>query len=302
MRLFRATKRVALLACGSILGLSALAASAKQGDRPDLSGTWDFRTTVPLERPDEPPDQAATGGELPVWNDHGTAVARDDRSSLILEPADGKLPAMVEGAETQGPGNVTSGEGDGSVRIRVGGLGTEDPEQRGLSERCLQGFNAGPPIVPGFYNQTLRIVQTDDHVALVLEMIHDARIVTIDGEHSSLDRWLGDSVGHWDGETLVVDTVSFSPKVASFAPSPFVSLGSAAELHLIERLRLLDADTLEYRFTVQDPATFVQPFTAALLMRRTSSRLYEYACHEGNYPLLHILMAARSEEEREADG
>ena len=277
--------------------LLAMPVAAAEKKHPDLSGTWDFRTQVPLERPDQPvPPPSDAPRDPPVWSDDGAAVAGDRRSSLIVEPADGKLPALKEGAQVQGPETTVSGEGDGRVRIRVGGLGTDGPEQRGLSERCLQGFNAGPPIVPGFYNQNLRIVQTGDHVVLLNEMIHDARIVALDAEHSSQRRWLGDSVGHWDGDTLVIDTTSFTPKVASFAPNPFVSYGNAAQLHLVERLRLVGPDTLEYRFTVDDPGTFVGPFTAVLLMRRTSARVYEYACHEGNYPLLHILEAARYEE------
>ncbi len=261
-------------------------------EEPDLSGTWDFRTTTPLEKPQQPPPPSA--GESP-WSDHGSAVPEDDRESLIVAPKSGKLPELVPGAEHQQPSGALPEHG--AVRIRVGGLGDDGPEQRGLSERCLQGFNSGPPIVPGFYNQNLRILQTSDHVLLVTEMIHDARIVRLDSPHEdeTNKRWLGDSVGRWESDELVIDTTNFTPKIASFAPNPFEAIGNAANLHLVERLRLLDEDTLRYEFTVEDPSTFVTPFTAVLLMRRTDERLYEYACHEGNKPMFHMLWAARAE-------
>ena len=275
---------------------------AKRGERAvtriDLSGTWDFRTTIPLERPEtvapEPEIEVGKERAIPVWSDYGSAVVGDTRSGLIVDPEDGRLPALVAGIEVEGPSSELPA--DGFVRLRVGGLGVAGPEERGLSERCLQGFNAGPPITPGHYNQNLRIVQTGDHLALVNEMIHDVRIVRLDAEHLAGDlvHWQGDSIGRWDGDTLVIDTTGFTPKIASFAPNAFTAIGTAEDLHLVERLKLVDPNTLEYTFTIDDPSTFVRPFSAVLLMKRTEARLFEYACHEGNLPLLHILSAARN--------
>jgi hypothetical protein len=164
---------------------------------------------------------------------------------------------------------------------------SDNPEDRGLFERCItRGVPAG--LLPGPYNNNLQIVQTPAFVVLFTEMIHDARIVPMDGRPHAGARirdWLGDSRGHWDGDTLVVDTTNFREE-NNFR-------GSGEKLHLVERFTRLDADTLEYRFTVEDPSTWMRPWTVSYPMVRTEGPIYEYACHEGNYGLMNILSGAR---------
>jgi hypothetical protein len=276
--------------------------------RPDLDGVWDFSTLVPLERPEEmgnritlTEEEAAeleTEAQVSakrLWAERVTLLGADRRTSLIIDPPDGRLPPIRPGAKVQEPGDDLPA--DLPVRIRVGGIGTDGPENRGLSERCLIGFNAGPPLTPGHYNQHVRIVQTRDHVVLQTEMIHEARIVPLT-RHSALPEgirpWMGDSQGRWEGDTLVIETTRFKEEVGSFSPTVFSAVGSAREMRVVERLSRLDVDTLRYEFTVDDPATYTRPFTAVLLMKRTDQRIFEYACHEGNHPLRHILETART--------
>ncbi len=286
------------------------AAPRTAAGKPDLDGLWDFSTPVPLERPEEVGDRAlltdeeaaevearAANAPRGVWSEETAGLSGDRRTSLISDPPNGRLPATRPGVVVQRPEEALAVSAP--VRIKVGGIGTDGPENRGLSERCLLGFNAGPPIVPGFYNQNLRIVQSDDHVVLLTEMIHDARIVPL-ADSPAVEplpqprRWMGTSVGYWDGDTLVVETLGWKDQVGSFSPTPFAATGSARDMHLTERLRRLDRDRLRYEFTVDDPATWERPFTGVLLLKRSTQRIYEYACHEGNYPLRHILQAARA--------
>jgi hypothetical protein len=177
-------------------------------------------------------------------------------------------------------------------------VGTDDPEDRGVAERCLLGFSTGPPMLPGGYNNNVQIIQSPGYVVLSLEMIHDARIIPIDKGSpvpANLGQWLGVSRGHWEGDTLVVRTTNFTDKTASIANTGF-AVGSAEHLTLTERFKRLDASSLQYEFTVDDPATFTRPFTGRLQMNLTDGLIYEYACHEGNYGLMHILSGARSAE------
>ena len=167
------------------------------------------------------------------------------------------------------------------------------------AERCLLGFNTGPPIVPGGYNQNIQIFQTADHVVILNEMVHDSRIVPLDGRDQLPDhmrQWMGSSRGRWDGDTLVVETTHFTDQTASFAPSVRSSVGNGTTLHLTERFQRLDDDTLLYEFTVNDPDTWTTPFTAALPMKRGRAPMFEYACHEGNYGMLNLLTGARMDE------
>ena len=306
--------------------------------QPDLQGVWDFRTLTPLQRPADRAEQAVltpeeaaeieaaavqraaeadapsevrteplpAGGDVGAYNDfwfdRGAGVVDDRRTSLIVDPADGRVPARQPGVVEQGgAANAEDVASTRPVRFRVGGIGTDGPEDRGLAERCLLGFNTGPPIVPAGYNQNLQLFQTAGHVAILHEMVHDARIVPLDGRPHLPDgvrQWMGDSRGYWDGDTLVVETANFTDQTASFNPSVVSAMGTGTTLHLTERFTRIDADTLLYEYTVDDPATFTRPFTVALPMKRGTG-MYEYACHEGNYGLMNMLAGARAEE-REA--
>jgi hypothetical protein len=172
----------------------------------------------------------------------------------------------------------------------------ENPEDLAPWVRCLMGFNAGPPMQPSAYNNNMQLIQTEDAVVIVTEMVHDARIVPLDGRpHLPADMrlWLGDSRGRWEGDTLVVETTNFTDR------TPF--RGSGRDLRLTERFTLASADRLHYQFTLDDPESFAQPWTVLVPMRRSPDRIFEYACHEGNRGLYGILAGARAEEAREAE-
>ncbi len=318
---------------------SVLLAAAAAGDyspprtsegHPDLSGVWDFRTLTPLERPEDqqtflsseeahaieakahavsraqqapsdpqrpPPPEGDGTPYNAFWFDHGARVSEDRRTSLLIDPPDGRLPPTQPGVERQAMGDDQAE--DSPVRLLVGGVGVADPESRGLAERCIVGFNAGPPIWPGGYNQNLKIVQSPGYVVVFMEMVHEARIIPIDGRGRlpmEIRPWTGSSLGRWEGDTLVVETTNFPAKRSSFAPTPFEAVGTAEHMRLTERFSLADDDTLRYEYTVDDPATYTRPFTAALLMQKSEGQIYEYACHEGNYGLRNILSGARMQE------
>ena len=309
--------------------------------RPDLQGVWDFRTLTPLERPEEragqarlTPEEAAAieaaaarrtveadrptpvrtaplpaGGSIvsynDFWNDHGARLVDDHRTSLIVDPPDGRVPPQRPGARRQIAADDDRATPDRPVRFLVGGIGTHGPEDRGLAERCLLGFNAGPPIVPvaprGRYNQNMQLFQTPDHVVVFTEMVHEARIVPLDGRDPLPDgvrQWMGSSRGRWEGDTLVVETTNFTDKTASFVPFTRLAIGTGRTRRLTERFRLVGADTLLYEFTVDDPVTFTRPFTASIPMQRGTAPLFEYACHEGNYGMRNLLSGARVQEGR----
>ena len=303
--------------------------------RPDLQGVWDFRTLTPLQRPTDQADQDVLTAEeaaeveanavqraidadrpsevrtepLPVggnvggynnyWFDRGAGVVDDMRTSLIVDPPSGRLPEAKPGVVRQGGDDPDLALAERPVRFRVGGIASDGPEDRGLAERCLLGFNTGPPIVPGGYNQNIQIFQTADHVVILNEMVHDSRIVPLDGRGQLPDdmhQWMGSSRGRWEGDTLVVETTNFTDNTSSFSPSVRSSVGTGTTLHLIERFQRMDGDTLLYEFTVNDPSSFAMPFTAALPMKRGAAPLFEYACHEGNYGMQNLLAGARTEE------
>ncbi len=314
--------------------------AAPRDGRPDLQGVWDFSTLTPLERPEDragqarlTPEEAAAieaaevqraieadrsgirteplpaGGNIvsynDFWNDRGAGVVDDRRTSLIVDPPDGRMPSPRPGARQQ----LAVADGDHAapperpVRFLVGGIGMRGPEDRGLAERCLRGFNAGPPIVPvsprGRYNQNMQLFQTPDHVVVFTEMVHDARIVPLDGRDPLPDgirQWMGSSRGRWEGDTLVVETTNFTDKTASFVPFTRLAIGTGRTLHLTERFRLVRPDTLLYEFTIDDPTSFTRPFMAAVPMKRGTAPLFEYACHEGNRGMRNMLSGARIEE------
>jgi hypothetical protein len=298
--------------------------------RPDLQGIWDFSALTPLERPKEMGDrafltaeEAATltaeaaqrkanenapterKGMLPVggtvgaynryWSDQDARLAPDRRTSIIIDPPDGRLPPLQPGVAQQIGSTQQDMPGSGPVRMRGAGIGGDNAEDRGLAERCLVGFNSGPPVLPAGYNQNIQIVQTGDHVMILNEMVHDARIIPLDGRPhlpSSLRQWLGDGRGRWEGDTLVVESTNFTDKTASFNAGVTNAIGTGATLRLTERFRRVADDLLQYEFTVNDPATFTRPFTGTLTMRRGVD-LFEFACHEGNHGLANILRGAR---------
>ena len=168
------------------------------------------------------------------------------------------------------------------------------------------GFNAGPPLIPSAYNNNLRIVQSPNHVVIFTEMVHDARIVPIDGSPhlpSEMEKWTGDSRGHWEGDTLVVETTNFTDKTPTFqilATNQIGTVGSGKNLHLIERFTLASESRLIYEYTVTDPTTFTKPFTVAIPMRATEDQIFEYACHEGNHAMVGMLKGARQLEKEAA--
>ena len=222
-----------------------------------------------------------------MFVDRGTELARVDgvkRTSLIIDPADGKVPPITPEARQRNTAMMRSFSNFDSVKARP------------LSERCLIGFGStsGPPMLPVLYNNNYQIVQTPDHVMILVEMVHDARIIRMNGTHApaNVRQWLGDSIGHWEGDTLVVDTTNFTDQTRF--------RGSSENLHVIERFTRADPNTILYRVTIDDPSTFAKIWTAEYPFVATKGPVYEYACHEGNYSMTDILGGARkADQERE---
>ena len=269
---------------------------------PDLGGVWDFRSATPLERPDEVADRelytdaetaeleanaverlyedvaarAGSAAEFELWVDLDTELA-GNRTSLVTEATDGKIPRTAAGQQRQ------------DTLGAIFGCTADGPEDRTLSERCIMWTPT--PLTPVFSNNNVQLFQTADHVVIYHEMIHDVRVVPLDGRgHLSEDirQWRGDARGHWDGDTLVVETTNFTDK-ATFD-------GSGPQLRLIERFTRVDTDTLHYAYTVHDSESFTAPWSVELPMTRSEGPVFEYACHEGNRGLLNILEMARSAE------
>ncbi len=295
---------------------------------PDISGVWDFRTVTPLERPEEFADQAflseeevaayaaervresnadrdreerkletTARGEVngtresrdlalaynDFWWDRGDSVVETRRTSLVVDPPNGRVPALTEAAEARA-----------AERLRVNQRPSWGPEDRPLGERCITGFNSGPPMLPAAYNMNVQIFQTADHVVILNEMVHNARIVPLDGsDHGTVPMWTGVSRGHWDGDTLVVETKNFL-RETSFR-------NSSENLHLVEQFRRTSEDVLLYSFTVTDPTTWTQPWSVELPMRQSDLPIFEYACHEGNYGMDGTLTGARAIEKAAAN-
>ena len=276
---------------------------------PNLQGVWDYRTMTPLERPADlagkqffteeeaaafqqeglarrDKDQRADeiGAEQDVrnaynefWWDYGKTLTADKRTSLIVDPPDGRIPYLA---------------GRDAGR-RGGGRGYDGPESRGLWERCL---TRALPRMSGAYNNNFQIVQSANHVAIINEMIHEVRLIPLDGRphvEPGIRQWQGDARGRWDGDTLVVETTNFTDQTAF--------RGSRENLNLVERFTRIDADTLLYEFTAEDPTAWTQPWSVMVPMLRNDERMYEYACHEGNYGMTNLLNGARVQE-NEAGG
>jgi hypothetical protein len=232
------------------------------------------------------------GGYNNFWIDAGTKVARVHgraRSSIVVDPEDGRIPPLTEDARKRSAARIAA--------IRARGGEYDHPEFRPLAERCLLSFgsSSGPPMLPNyFYNNNYQIVQTPDHVMILVEMVHDVRVVRLNAkEHlpKHVRPWMGDSLGRWEGDTLVVETTNFHPLQ--------VFRGASENLKVIERFTRLDADNLLYRFTIEDPATFTRPWSGEVAFVATHEPIYEYACHEGNYALSNVLSGERNREARE---
>jgi hypothetical protein len=243
------------------------------------------------------------GGYNNFWLDpgsHYTVVDGQPRASLLVDPPDGRVPALVDQAKERNARRPRPTSDQAAREDDPGFEGPsayDDPEIRPLAERCLVGFSStsGPPILPTyFYNNLHQIVQTRDTVMILTEMVHDARVVRIGGQHvpRTIRKWLGDSIGRWEGDTLVVETTNFTENTRF--------MGSTENLKVTERFTRVNAKTLRYQFTLEDPATWSRPWTAEYAWPLTSEPIYEYACHEGNYALGDILRGARLKETEEA--
>ena len=280
--------------------------------RPDLQGVWDFSSLTPLQRPadlagrefltdedvsalearaaarvDTAPRPGDPGSYNRFWFDDGRTVVGTRRTSLIVDPPDGRLPGYVPEGRARMAARA-------EARSRNAG-----PEDRDVDERCILGFNSGPPMIPGAYNNFVQLFQTPGHVAILNEMVNDVRLVPLEGQpslSSGVRQWRGDSRGRWEDDTLVVETRNFRD-LGTAHPAPNMELLEALgpDLHLVERFSLLDADTLLYRFTIDDPTAFSRTWSVEMTMTRSDGRLYEYACHEGNYGLYNILAGAQAE-------
>jgi hypothetical protein len=277
---------------------------------PDLEGVWNIGTVTPFERPadlkDKPfftpeesrayekaavtrnnKDQRQPGTDQDVanayndaWWEQGTHVVRTLRTSVLIDPPDGRMPALTPAAQKKL-----------AERRAILARLPQGPEDRSLAERCLFFGQEGPPFASGPYNNNYRIIQAKDYVAINIEPLHDTRVIPLDGSPHlppSIQLWLGDSRGHYDGDALVIDTTNFSEKNSY--------RGSDGNLHVVERISRLDAETLVYRFTVEDPTAFTRPFTGEYTLGAESGPIYEYACHEGNYALGNMLKGARVQE------
>jgi hypothetical protein len=327
----RAATRSIAMAVAALIGCASVHAETYKAPRtahgqPDLQGFWTNATLTPVERPANlgdklvlSADEAAAmearwakqmaaadapsnpnevqragsnvGGYNMFWADFGTKVARvgtEPRSSLIVDPANGRVPPLRPGAE-----RLASSSNQ---------RGFDGPEQRPLGERCLLAFGnaSGPPMLPVMYNSNYQIVQTKDQVMILVEMPHDVRVIHLNGKPApqSLRQWMGHSVGHWEGDTLVVET-------SQFRPEQYISIGFGGSyryvpvsenLKVLERFTRTGPRTILYQFTVEDPEIFTQSWRGEIPLNEVDTPLYEYACHEGNYALPGILAGAREEE------
>jgi hypothetical protein len=304
--------------------------------QPDLQGVWDYATITPFERPKQVGDKAflseqeaaefekktaelenrdrrdglgsrVTGSDgrsdvarayNEFWWDKGTKVVATNRTSLIVDPPDGRVPPRTKEGQER---DVRSGAVANRFGVAPGAEISEDSpdggpadswEDRSLWERCI---TRNLPALPGAYNNNIQIIQSAGHVVILNEMIHEARVIPLDGQpHIKVGQWHGNSRGHFEGDTLVVDTVGFTD-ATNFR-------GSGKGLHLVERYRRVDADTLFYEFTADDPSTWTRSWTAQVPMTKNQGAMYEYACHECNYGLPGLLAGARALERNKAAG
>jgi len=298
-----ATSRAFLALCGVV---AAAISAAGQHGRPDLQGMWVNDTATPLERPASAAGRAFfTADEARAYEqryqlDRTLAISRDkdfeldaagdldtyepghllpgERTSLIVDPPDGRVPALTPEAQQLWTARLE----------QLDAHYAENPEDLRNADRCLVvGNSSVPPMLPVFYNNTVQIVQTGDHIVILSEMVHEARVISLTRRThlpAAVRQWTGDSIGRWEGDTLVVDTTNFTDK------TPL--RGSSSAVHVVERFTRTAPDTLTYRFTIDDPA-FVRAWTGESILRRSHGRMFEYACHEANYSMTNVLRGAR---------
>jgi hypothetical protein len=283
--------------------------------QPDLQGIWSNATITPFERPNElagkeffteqeaaeyekkivregnrdrrsnDADADLKGAYNEVWFDRGAKVVPTLRTSLVVYPSDGKIPPLTAAA-----GRAAA------AREKIARRPPEGPEDLPLLVRCLVWPTVGPPMLPTAYNNNYQIVQTPGYVAILTEMIHDVRMIPLDGRPhipANIRQWLGDSRGRWEGKTLVVDTTNFTDKTNFY--------GSDENLHLTERFTRTDENTILYQFTVDDPTAFTSVWKGEAPLTRAPGPIYEYACHEGNYSMENMLKGARAQEKAEKE-
>ncbi|HEV3334308.1 MAG TPA: hypothetical protein VG096_25150 [Bryobacteraceae bacterium] len=317
--------RIVALMTLTLLAMPAQPQSAKTytppktaDGQPDIAGVWSNASIVPLERPkelegkqfftseeeaayekkvfarssrDKTPAEGAVGTYNDFWWDADSKRAVNFRTSLIVDPPDGRIPPLTAAAQKKLQAD----------RAYAAAHPADGPEDRALMERCLLFPTTGPPMLPSFYNNSVfgalttnyQIVQTREYVTILVELNHDVRIVPLDGRPhipSNVRQWLGNSRGHWEGNTLVVDTTNFTDKTKF--------RGADENLHLTERFTRIAADTLLYEFTMNDPTAFTKPWKGEIPMIASSGPLYEHACNEGNYGLAGILGGARADEKK----
>ena len=318
-------RRSASMMVATALALAALAVPAAQpgwtpprtpDGHPDLQGYWTNDTFTPLERPRELAGKAVFTEEEAaaylkvrrdeflaqpkdnihyddaIWQDETYSRHANRRTSLIVDPPDGRLPPLTEQALAREAARAAAARASGPA---------DSAQQRSLAERCISWGNVGPPMLPPSYNANLQILQTRDHVVIRHEMIHEDRVIRLDGRPHLppvIRQLAGDSRGRWDGNTLVVDTTNFTDKT-NFRGAPRNTrrdIYASAAIHVVERFTPVDADTIRYEFTVEDPETWVRPWSGEVPIRRFEGPILEDACHEGNYGLTNILRGARVED------
>ena len=314
---------VAVVSLGAIPAVAQTEAPRTAWGQPDLQGVWDFRTITPMQRPERLADQEflteeeaanldqaavdrnsrlynqdaerteagdnvdsrgrgqAPGSYNQFWIDSGTRTIGTRRTSLIIDPLNGRMPSSTPAGRERAQARREY------AREHV----SETWVDFSAGVRCILGFNAGPPFTPSAYNNNMQLFQTPDHVVLMTEMVNTARVVPIDGgPHLPEDvrQWSGDSRGHWERDTLVIETRNFDVKRRW--------RGTTESMRLVERLTRVDAETLLYEFTVTDPETWTSPWTASVPLRLNPEPMFEYACHEGNYAMPIMLAGARMDE------
>ncbi len=323
---------VLVLAAGALAPASTFAQPAA-GDAaaprtawgaPDLNGVWDFRTLTPFERPESLADQAVftpeeaaqyeaerlaafevrddqepadvVGNYNQFWFDPGNKISETRQTSLVTDPPDGRVPGLSADAAARQEAQQQVRAGVNRHSPTAGGW-VDDLGPGMFAVRCILGFNSGPPMTPGGYNQNLQVFQTQDHVVLVNEMVHSSRVIPLDGRphiEDGVRQWMGDSRGRWEGDTLVVETTNFLRETS------FRGGVTTADLNLVERFTRVSDGTLMYQVTIDDPNAWDQPWSYQIPMVKNEQPLFEYACHEGNYGLYNILAGAVTQE-AEAD-